>query len=86
MISYNIGSRYNFYSSQPTSQFKSFSMSFVDPMIFDTPNRVGFSFFSTFRGQGTSYYFPLDLRMVGGQYNGDDGSNGRMIIFVVIGY
>jgi len=66
MISYNIGSRYNFYSSQPTSQFKSFSMSFVDPMIFDTPNRVGFSFYSTFRGQGTSYYFPLDLRMVGG--------------------
>ena len=66
MISYNIGSRYNFYSSQPTSQFKSFSMSFVDPMIFDTPNRVGFSFYSTFRGQGTSYYFPLDLQMVGG--------------------
>jgi len=66
MISYNIGSKYNFYSSQPTSQFKSFSMSFVDPMIFDTPNRVGFSFYSTFRGQGTSYYFPLDLRMVGG--------------------
>ena len=66
MISYNIGSRYNFYSSQPTSQFKSFSMSFVDPMIFDTPNRVGFSFYSTFRGQGTSYYFPLDLKMVGG--------------------
>ena len=66
MISYNIGSRYNFYSSQPTSQFKSFSMSFVDPMIFDTPNRLGFSFFSTFRGQGTSYYFPLDLKMVGG--------------------
>ena len=66
MISYNIGSRYNFYSSQPTSQFKSFSISFVDPMIFDTPNRVGFSFYSTFRGQGTSYYFPLDLQMLGG--------------------
>ena len=66
MISYNIGSRYNFYSSQPTSQFKSFSISFVDPMIFDTPNRVGFSFYSTFRGQGTSYYFPLDLKMLGG--------------------
>jgi len=66
MISYNIGSKYNFYSSQPTSQFKSFSMSFVDPMIFDTPNRVGFSFYSTFRGQGTSYYFPLDLKMLGG--------------------
>ena len=66
MISYNIGSRYNFYSSQPTSQFKSFSISFVDPMIFDTPNRVGFSFYSTFRGQGTSYYFPLDMRMLGG--------------------
>jgi len=66
MISYNIGSKYNFYSSQPTSQFKSFSISFVDPMIFDTPNRVGFSFYSTFRGQGTSYYFPLDLKMLGG--------------------
>ena len=66
MISYNIGSRYNFYSSQPTSQFKSFSISFVDPMIFDTPNRVGASFYSTFRGQGTSYYFPLDLKMLGG--------------------
>ena len=66
MISYNIGSRYNFYSSQPTSQFKSFSISFVDPMIFDTPNRVGASFYSTFRGQGTSYYFPLDLQMLGG--------------------
>ena len=65
-ISYNIGSRYNFYSSQPTSQFKSFSISFVDPMIFDTPNRVGASFYSTFRGQGTSYYFPLDLQMLGG--------------------
>ena len=65
-ISYNIGSKYNFYSSQPTSQFKSFSISFVDPMIFDTPNRVGFSFYSTFRGQGTSYYFPLDLKMLGG--------------------
>ena len=66
MISYNIGSRYNFYSSQPTSQFKSFSMSFVDPMIFDTPNRVGFSIYYTYRGQGTNYYFPLDLRMRGG--------------------
>ena len=62
MISYNIGSRYNFYSSQPTSQFKSFSMSFVDPMIFDTPNRVGFSIYYTYRGQGSNYYFPLDLK------------------------
>jgi outer membrane protein insertion porin family len=66
LLSFNVGSRYTLYANQPTSKYRSFNFSFVDPMIFDTRNRVGFSAFYIFQGQATSYYFPLDLTTRGG--------------------
>ncbi len=66
LLSFNVGSRYTLYANQPTSKYQSFNFSFVDPMIFDTRNRVGFSTFYIFQGQATSYYFPLDVTTRGG--------------------
>ena len=43
-------------------KYESFNIRFMDPMFRDTPNRIGFSLFYTFRGQGNSYYFyPFDI-------------------------
>ncbi len=59
------GSTYN-YSGGSRSKYHSFSLSFTDPMINDTPNLVGGSLFYSFRGASTQYYYPLDLTVIGG--------------------
>ncbi|MEE9572218.1 MAG: outer membrane protein assembly factor BamA, partial [Candidatus Neomarinimicrobiota bacterium] len=59
------GSSYN-YSGGSRSKYHSFSLSFTDPMINDTPNLVGGSLFYSFRGASTQYYYPLDLTVMGG--------------------
>jgi outer membrane protein insertion porin family len=59
------GSTYN-YSGGTRSKYHSFSLSFTDPMINDTPNLVGGSLFYSFRGASTQYYYPLDLTVMGG--------------------
>jgi len=66
MLSFNVGTQYNFYSSSKPSKYHSFSLSFTDPMIYDTPNLVGASIFYTFRGASTQYYYPLDFTVLGG--------------------
>lgn len=59
------GSSYNYYGGT-RSKYHSFSLSFTDPMINDTPNLVGGSLFYSFRGASTQYYYPLDLTVMGG--------------------
>lgn len=66
MLSFNVGTQYNFYSTAKPSKYHSFSLSFTDPMIYDTPNLVGGSIFYTFRGASTQYYYPLDFTVLGG--------------------
>ena len=67
-ISYNVGAQQslNYYSSQSGAKYESFSVRFVDPQIFDTPNRVGFSFYNSFRGAATGYGIQLDTKVLGG--------------------
>ncbi len=59
------GSTYNYYGGK-RSKYHSFSLSFTDPMINDTPNLVGGSLFYSFRGASTQYYYPLNLTVMGG--------------------
>lgn len=59
-------SQYNYYDTSERSKYRSFSLSFTDPMIKDTPNLVGGSLFYSFRGQSNQYYYPLDLQIMGG--------------------
>ncbi|HJM70546.1 MAG TPA: outer membrane protein assembly factor BamA [Candidatus Marinimicrobia bacterium] len=68
MASYQVGSQrsMNYYSTNEGSQYESFSVRFMDPMIFDTPNRVGFSFYNSFRGRSMGYGIPLDIQILGG--------------------
>ncbi len=68
VMSYNVGSQQslNYYSQNQVAKYESFSVRFMDPMIFDTPNRVGFSFYNSFRGRSMSYGIPLDIQVVGG--------------------
>ncbi|NIA18655.1 MAG: outer membrane protein assembly factor BamA, partial [Simkaniaceae bacterium] len=66
MLSFNVGTQYNFYSTAKPSKYHSFSLSFTDPMLYDTPNLVGASVFYTFRGASTQYYYPLDFTVLGG--------------------
>jgi len=67
-VSYNVGSQQslNYYSSQSGAKYESFSVRFVDPQIFDTPNRIGFSFYNSFRGSATGYGILLDTKVLGG--------------------
>jgi len=60
------GSSYNYQTADQRSKYNSFSLSFTDPMIQDTPNLVGGSLFYSFRGASTQYYYPLDLTVMGG--------------------
>jgi len=62
----NSSSYYNYNTNANTSKYHSLSLSFTDPMINDTPNLVGGSIFYTFQGASTQYYYPLDIRVVGG--------------------
>ncbi len=61
------GSSYQYQNNNSgRSQYHSFSLSFTDPMINDTPNLVGGSIFYSFRGKSTQYSYPLDLKIMGG--------------------
>ncbi len=68
VMSYQVGSQrsMNYYSANQGSKYESFSIRFMDPMIFDTPNRVGFSFYNSFRGSSTGYGIPVDIQVIGG--------------------
>ncbi len=65
-LSFNTGTNYSMYTTTTPSKYRSFSLSFTDPMIFDTPNLVGASLFYSFRGASTNYSFPLDMTIQGG--------------------
>jgi len=57
---------YNNYGSQNTAAYQSFSISFTEPWLFNTPNLVGGSYFYTERGQGQGNYLPFDIQQHGG--------------------
>ena len=64
-ISYQQGAQYSIMRSGATP-YKSISIGFNDPWIFDTPNLVGISFFYSERGGRGYYYYPFDLSQLGG--------------------
>ena len=65
-VSYQQGTNYSIYGTR-TNAYKSASISFTDPWIFDSPNLVGASLFYTERGYSSSYYYyPYDLTQRGG--------------------
>ena len=65
---FSIGTQVSVMNNYGTpGKYESFNVRFMDPMFRDTPNRIGFSLFYTFRGQGNSYYFyPFDQLSKGG--------------------
>ncbi|MBN2600398.1 MAG: outer membrane protein assembly factor BamA [Candidatus Marinimicrobia bacterium] len=65
-VSYQQGTNYSIYGTQ-TNAYKSASISYTDPWLFDSPNLVGASLFYTERGYSSSYYYyPYDLTQRGG--------------------
>jgi len=66
MFSFNTGTNYSIYTTSTPSKYQSISLSFTDPMVYDTPNLIGFSIYYSFRGASTNYYFPLDFTAKGG--------------------
>ena len=54
------------YSSNNVADYQSFSLSFVDPWVFDTPNLMGISYYLQEKGQGQGTYLPFDMRSSGG--------------------
>ncbi|MFH1851008.1 MAG: outer membrane protein assembly factor BamA [Candidatus Neomarinimicrobiota bacterium] len=65
-LSFNVGTQYSIGQTQPASKYHSVSLSFIDPMVRDSRNLIGFSLYYTLRGQSTYYYFPLDIELRGG--------------------
>ena len=65
-LNFNVGTRYSIGQTTPASKYRSYSLSFIDPMVRDSRNLIGFSLFYTLRGQSTYYYFPLDIELRGG--------------------
>ena len=65
---FDVGTQVSVYNNYGTpGKYESVHLRFVDPMFRDTTNRIGFSLFYTFRGQGNSYYFyPFDMLSRGG--------------------
>ena len=55
-----------YYGSNNIASYQSFSISFIDPWIFDTPNLLGFSLSYSERGQGQGNYYPFDIKNIGG--------------------
>lgn len=53
-------------SSKNVAAYQSFSLSFTEPRLFDTPNLIGGSYFYTSRGQGQGNYLPFDIQQQGG--------------------
>ncbi len=64
-ISYQQGAQYSIMRSGATP-YKSISLGFNDPWVFDTPNLAGFNFFYSERGGRGYYYYPFDLSQLGG--------------------
>tara|TARA_Y100001960_G_scaffold41411_1_gene40410 strand:+ start:749 stop:3160 length:2412 start_codon:yes stop_codon:yes gene_type:complete len=62
------GSTYspNYTQSNSNETYQSFSISFTEPWLFDTPNLVGGSYYYTARGQGQYSYLPFDTQQQGG--------------------
>lgn len=53
------------YNSSSVSNYQSFSFSFTDPRVLDTPNLVGISAFYSERGSSVSY-LPFDIKQIKG--------------------
>ena len=66
MFSFNTGTNYSIITTGTPSKYQSVNLSFTDPMVYDTPNLIGFSIYYSFRGASTNYYFPLDFTAKGG--------------------
>ncbi|MBO8151966.1 MAG: outer membrane protein assembly factor BamA [Candidatus Marinimicrobia bacterium] len=62
-FSYQQGTGYSFYTANSPA-YKSFSIGFTEPYVFDTPNLFGFSLYYYQRGGGL-YYYPFDLDQAG---------------------
>jgi len=69
-ISYQRGMNSQQYNHVPasstTAAYQSFSISFTEPRLFDTPNMVGGSYYYTEKGQGEGNYLPFDTHQQGG--------------------
>lgn len=66
-FNFNQGTQFSFYSYNRPSQYRSYSLSFTDPMVNDTPVLAGFSAFYYLRGQNRFYSgIPLDREVFGG--------------------
>ena len=56
----------NNYGSQNTAAYQSFSITFTEPWLFDTPNLLGGSYYYKEQGQGQGNYLPFDIEQIGG--------------------
>ena len=65
---FDVGTQVSVYNNYGTpGKYESLNLRFMDPMFKDTPNRIGFSLFYQFKGQGNSYqFYPFDQRTRGG--------------------
>ena len=68
-IGMSTGTNFSFYSNQDPSKYRSFNLTFQDPMINDSPYLIGGSLFYSYRGSSTNYYFPLDFTVAGGSFS-----------------
>jgi len=66
VINYQQGTSYSVYN-YATNPYKSISLGFTDPWLFDSPNLVGVNMTYSERGSNSStYYYPYDLTIYGG--------------------
>ena len=68
-IGMSTGTNFSFYSNQDPSKYRSFNLTFQDPMVNDSPYLIGGSLFYSYRGSSTNYYFPLDFTVAGGSFS-----------------
>ncbi len=68
-IGMSTGTNFSFYSNQDPSKYRSFNLTFQDPMINDSPYLIGGSLFYSYRGSSTNYYFPLDFTVAGASFS-----------------
>jgi len=66
-VSYQQGAQYSIAGSGATP-YKSISLGFTDPWLFDTPNLIGASIFYSERGGSGYYYYPFDLSQLGASF------------------
>ncbi len=52
-IGMSTGTNFSFYSNQDPSKYRSFNLTFQDPMINDSPYLIGGSLFYSYRGSST---------------------------------